>query len=58
MKPRTDRQDLTERCRPAGVGLGITRNCFDCKTNKVALGGKTCRRTKMWRCAGCAGVAK
>ena len=58
MKPRQDRVDLTERYRPAGPGMGFTRACFGCQQNRVALGGKTCKRTKMWRCAGCAGEAK
>lgn len=57
MKPRTDNQDLTERFRPSGSGIGFTRNCSRCGQNRVALGGKTCKRTRMWRCAGCAGVA-
>lgn len=53
MKPRTDNQDLTERFRPAGEGMGFTRNCSQCGKNHISLGGKTCKRTKMWRCAGC-----
>ena len=58
MKPRQDRQDLTANFRPAGPGMGFTRNCSACGKNHVSLGGKTCRRTKQWRCAGCAGVTK
>lgn len=58
MKPRADNQDLTERARPAGRGLHITRNCFACKTNKAALGGRIDKRTRMWLCATCVEVAK
>jgi len=49
-------RDLTMKSRPAGPGIGFTRNCFVCKKNKIATGGKTCKRTKMWTCAGCLGV--
>jgi hypothetical protein len=38
----------------SGVGsLTFTRNCWACRINKEALGGKTDKRTKMWCCAGC-----
>lgn len=52
MKRRID-QDLTLNYRPAGPGMGFTRNCASCHQNRVALGGKTCKRTKQWSCAGC-----
>lgn len=52
MKRRIDR-DLTEHYRPAGPGMGFTRNCSQCGKNHISLGGKTCKRTKQWSCAGC-----
>lgn len=52
MKRRIDR-DLTLHYRPAGPGMGFTRNCSQCGKNHISLGGKTCKRTKQWSCAAC-----
>ena len=55
MKSKVDR-DLTMNFKPAGPGMGFTRCCSSCSKNRIALGGRTCKRTKRWRCAEC--VAK
>lgn len=46
-------RDVTLVVRPAGPGMGFTRNCFGCKQNKIDRGGKTDKRTRMWHCAAC-----
>jgi hypothetical protein len=33
--------------------IGFTRHCFLCKKNKNAAGGKTDKRTSMWKCKDC-----
>jgi len=55
MRSRVDR-DLTLIFKLAGPGMSFTRCCSFCSKNKISLGGRTCKRTKRWRCGEC--VAK
>ena len=50
---RRHQQDVTEVERPPGPGTNFGRICADCNQNRSTLGGRTCKRTKQWRCAGC-----
>lgn len=45
--------DVSMRVRNAGAGMGFTRSCSSCSHNRVSLGGRLDKRTKMWRCAQC-----
>jgi len=48
-----NREDLTSRVRSVGQGLNALRMCSRCCLPKSTAGGKTNKRTRMWRCAGC-----
>lgn len=32
---------------------GMRRKCSKCNQNRTALGGRTHKLTRLWRCAGC-----
>ena len=40
------------------TGLTIRRTCWVCNKPKPSQGGMLDKRTRMWRCAACAGVKK
>jgi len=49
----TNNKDTSMQTGGAGPGLVYSRMCFECNQRKQVLGGKTDKRTRVWRCAGC-----